>query len=109
AAQLSVTNARRDLYSLSGLEATPATGFPEDDLHEEGPLDAWMGKTAAVPAVQSAVASRKRAEEGVRAANTGGLPTVEAQAEEKFTNATAFVGGHTGIYLLQVIASWKLD
>jgi outer membrane protein len=109
AAQLGVTNARRDLYSLTGLEAQPAETFPEDDLHEESSLDGWLGKAKAVPAVQSAEANRERAEEGAKAASTGWLPSVDATAEEKFTNATAFVGGHTAIYLLQVAATWKLD
>ena len=36
AAQLGVTNTRRDLYSLSGLvPRAGASSFPEDDLHEE--------------------------------------------------------------------------
>jgi outer membrane protein TolC len=109
AAQLAVTNTRRDLYSLSGLQAEPASGFPPDDLHEETPLEGWMGKTNTAPSVQSAVANRERAEEGVRAADTAWLPSVNATAEEKFTNATAFVGGHTAIYLLQLVATWKLD
>jgi outer membrane protein TolC len=37
------------------------------------------------------------------------LPTLSASAQEKFTNATAFVGGHNAIYLFQVTASWKID
>ena len=109
AAQLAVTNTRHDLYSLSGLAAEPATGFPEDDLHEEKSLAAWTGNTSAVPSVQSAEATRVREEEGAKAANTAWLPTLNATAEEKFTNATAFIGGHTNIYLLQLVASWKLD
>jgi outer membrane protein TolC len=109
AAQLAVTNTRRDLYSLSGVAAEPANTFPDDDLHEEKPLEMWTAQTKNVPSVQSAEATRMREEEGVKAAKTGWLPTVAATAEEKFTNATAFVGGHTGIYLLQVAATWKLD
>jgi outer membrane protein len=109
AAELAVTNTRRDLYSLSGLEAEPAAAFPEDDLHQESPLESWTGRTEQVPSVKSAMANTARAEEGARAANTAWLPSIDATAEEKFTNATAFVGGHTAIYLLQVVASWKLD
>jgi outer membrane protein len=109
AAQLAVTNTRRDLYSLSGLQAEPGAEFPQDDLHEEAPLESWLGKTGAVPAVQSAVANRERAEEGARAANTAWLPSIEAKAEEKFTNATAFLGGRSAAYLLQLVASWQLD
>ncbi|MGO8992773.1 MAG: TolC family protein [Polyangiaceae bacterium] len=109
AAQLNVTDGRRDLYSLSGLVAEPASGFPEDDLHEEGPLANWMGKTKDVPSVQSAEASRATAEEGVRTVRDSLLPTVSALGEEKLTNATAFVGGHVSIYLIQVAATWRID
>ena len=109
AAQLGVTNMRRDLYSLSGLAAEPAAGFPEDDLREEEPLANWTGRAGGVPSVKSAEANRVTAEEGARAANAAWFPTVSASAQERFTNATAFIGGHWAIYLLQVAASWKLD
>jgi outer membrane protein len=109
AAQLGVTNTQRDLYSLSGLVAEPATDFPQDDLREEAPLENWTAKTNGSPSVESAVASRTAAEENARAVRAVLLPTVSATAEEKFTNATAFIGGHTSIYLLQLTASWKLD
>jgi|HubBroStandDraft_2_1064218.scaffolds.fasta_scaffold59315_2 outer membrane protein len=109
AAQLGVTNTQRDLYSLSGLAAEPAASFPEDDLHEEAALSDWTSKAGTVPSVKSAVANRMAAEEGVRAANGAWLPSVSASAQEKFTNATAFVGGHIAIYLLQATATWKLD
>ncbi len=109
ASQLGVTNTRRDLYSLSGLVPEPVSNFPEDDLHDEDALANWTGRTSKVPSVQSAEANRMTAEEGVRTVKASLLPTLSATAEEKFTNATAFVGGHTAIYLLQVVASWKLD
>jgi len=106
AAQLAVTNNRRDLYSLTGLNAG---AVPEDDLHEEPALEAWAGKADRMPAVQSAAASVGAADEGVKAAKIAFLPTVAANVEEKFTNATAFVGGHSAIYLAQLVASWRLD
>ncbi len=109
AAQLGVTNTRRDLYSLSGVIAEPSATFPEDDLHEEQPLASWTGKADAIPSVKSAAASRMTAEEGARAADAAWLPTVAASAQERFTNATAFIGGHSAVYLLQLVASWKLD
>jgi outer membrane protein len=109
AAQLGVTNTRRDLYSLSGVVAEPAATFPEDDLHEEDPLATFTRKVDSIPSVKSATASRMTAEEGARAANTAWLPTVAASAQEKFTNATAFIGGHSKVYLLQLAATWKLD
>jgi outer membrane protein TolC len=109
AARLGVTNTQRDLYSLSGLVAEPASDFPEDDLHEEEPLPNWMGTTNSVPSVKSAEASRAAAEHGAHAVKNSLLPTLSATGEEKFTNATAFIGGHTAIYLLQLTANWKLD
>jgi len=109
-AELQLTDTRRDLYSLSGLEAGPVgSGFPEDDLHEEQPLAMWTGKTSALPSVRSAEARRVEAEESAHAAHSAWYPTVSADGQERFTNATAFVGGHTAIYLLQLSASWKLD
>ncbi len=109
AAQLAVDNTRRDLYSLSGLEAQPASEFPEDDLHEEGALEGWTGKAGAVPSVQSAAANVQGADDDYRAAKAAILPTVAGLGEERFTNATAFIGGHSAVYLLQLTATWKLD
>jgi outer membrane protein TolC len=109
AAELAVTNTRRDLYSLSGLAAEPASVFPEDDLREEEPLAAFTGKADDVPSVKSAAANRVSAEQAARAAHAAWLPTVSAAAQEKFTNATAFIGGHNAVYLVQVTAAWKLD
>ncbi len=109
AAQLNVTDARRDLFSLTGVAPQPASAFPDDDLHEEDALAAWLSGMDRLPAVKSAVASRESAEEGSHAARTGWLPTVSGIAEEKLTNATAFSGGHSAFYLLQLAANWRLD
>jgi outer membrane protein TolC len=109
AAQLNVVNARRDLFSLTGVTPEPARVFPEDDLHPEGPMEAWMNGSEKLPSVQSAIATRESAEEASRAARTGWVPTVSGIGEEKFTNATAFAGGHSSFFLLQLTANWKLD
>jgi outer membrane protein TolC len=108
-AQLAVTNTRRDLYSLTGVRPEPASIFPDDDLHEEAPLESWMSGADHVPSVKSAEASRVSADDASHAARTGWLPTVSGTAEEKFTNATAFAGGHSTFYLVQLTANWKLD
>jgi outer membrane protein TolC len=109
AAVLAVTNTRHDLYSLSGLVPEPASAFPEDDLHDEPGLEQFTGKTSELPSVQSAAANRMTAEEQVKAAKGAWLPSVDGRAEERFTNATAFIGGHSAVYLLQLEATWKLD
>jgi outer membrane protein TolC len=109
AAQLNVVNTRRDLYTLTGINPQPASVFPEDDLHPEDPLDGWMSGEERLPSVRSAAATRVAAEQAYKAAKTGWLPTVSGIAEEKFTNATAFAGGHSAYYLFQLVANWKLD
>jgi outer membrane protein TolC len=108
-AQLSVTNSRRDLYSLSGVSAEPGATFPDDDLHEETSLEGWMSSAGTVPSVKSAEASRESADEASHAARTGWLPTVNGIAEEKFTNNSVFSGGHAAYYLVQLTANWRLD
>ena len=109
AAQFEVENVRRDLYTLSGLQPESASAFPEDDLHEETALENWTGRASWVPLVQSAAANREAAERGASAAKAALIPTVAAMGEERFTNATAFIGGHSAIYLLELTATWKLD
>jgi outer membrane protein TolC len=109
AAQLGVTNTRRDLYSLTGVLPEAASAFPEDDLHEEPPLEGWMSGADRTPSVKSAEASRESAEKGSRAARSVWIPSLSGIAEEKFTNATAFSGGHSAFYLLQAVATWRVD
>jgi outer membrane protein TolC len=109
AAQLAVAITRRDLYSVSGLIAEPTSTFPEDDLREEEPLESFTARVDEAPSVKSAAASRMTAEQVARAAHRAWLPTVSGSAQERFTNATAFIGGHSAVYLLQVAATWKLD
>jgi outer membrane protein TolC len=108
-AQLNVTNSRRDLLSLTGVSAEPVSSFPNDDLHEEAPLEGWITGASTLPSVKSAEASRESAEEASHAARTGWLPTLNGIAEEKLTNATGFNGGHTAVYLFELAANWKLD
>jgi outer membrane protein TolC len=108
-AQLAVTNVRRDLLSMTGVAPAPATTFPDDDLHEEAPLEGWMSGASTVPSVKSAEETRASAERASGAAKANWWPTLSGVAEEKFTNSTAFTGGHSDVYLLQLIANWKLD
>jgi outer membrane protein TolC len=84
------------------------TAFLEDDLREEEPLTAWMGGTQNLPKVAAARANREASEENTRAARAAWLPILNANATERFTNATSFAG-HNAYYLLQATASWRLD
>ena len=96
---------RRDLLSLTGVTPEPTSAFPEDDLHEEAPLEGWMSGVSSLPSVKSAVASRESAEGGSHVARTAWLPTVSGTAQERFTNATAFLAGHSAVFVGQLTAS----
>jgi outer membrane protein TolC len=108
AADLNVVDARRSLYSLTGVAPEPATAFPEAELTDEAPLAGWMSGAASSPAVAYARAHRVAAEKTAEAAGAAWYPTASAVGTEKVTNATGFVG-HADYYLLQLTASWKLD
>jgi outer membrane protein len=107
-AEFGVTTNSRNLATLSGIEPEPSASFPQDDLHEEAPLAAWLKSSASTPTVTSAVALRRAAEKSTNAARAAWLPTVTGNATERFTNATAFAG-HSEYYLLQLTATVKLD
>ncbi|HEX7665737.1 MAG TPA: TolC family protein, partial [Polyangiaceae bacterium] len=108
-AQLAVTQTQRDLYSLTGLQAETAADFPEDDLHEETALENWTRNAPGVPAVQAAMANREASEKQADASKALWLPTLTGTAQERFSNATAFIGGHAAVYALILTAQWKLD
>jgi outer membrane protein TolC len=99
----------RSLETLTGVAVGPSLvdAVPLDDLHDEAPLEAWLSSVGGVPAVaearaaahaQDAIASQQRATL---------LPTISAQATERFTNAIGF--GISPYYTVGLVASWKLD
>ena len=106
--------AQREQHAARSLFADrprPRAGgrFPEDDLHEEASLESWTGRVTGVPSVESARANTLTAEQTARSVKSALLPTLSALGEERFTNATAFIGGHSAVYLLQVTLNWRLD
>jgi outer membrane protein TolC len=107
-AALNVATGRRSLESLSGVTPEAASEFPADDLHEERPLDEWLGSIEHLPLIESAMASRRSAEAGASAADAGWLPSLTASAQERLTNAPSLTL-HNEYYLLQLTATWKLD
>ena len=108
AASFSVITGRRSLETLSGLSPEPAASFPVDDLHEEAPLERWLGGSAELPAVRSAESAQRSAEASVNAAKAGWVPTVAASAQERFTNAPS-LSLHNTYYTLQATATWRID
>jgi outer membrane protein TolC len=107
-AELSASLAARSLETLSGLSPEPAAAFPEDDLHSEGSLNGWLTLAGSTPAQRAQQKLNESAEQNRKAANRALLPTLSANAQERFTNATGFTG-RTSAYTLQLILAWKLD
>lgn len=108
-AQLASLTARRQLESLSGLAPAEVSEFPGDNLKEEKPLADWLAGAASLPSVKAAQSSRVAAEKNVATAHSNWLPTLTGSAQQRFTNATGFSGGHDRYYVLQLSASWRLD
>ncbi|WP_394829244.1 TolC family protein [Pendulispora albinea] len=105
----SLVNDRRSLETLSGIDPEPGAGFPEDDLHEEAALAVWLGSGGEdLVAVRAAVLDTEAATKSRDAAKADWLPTLSAQAQNRFTNATGFAG-RSSIYTIQATATWKLD
>ena len=99
--------AARNLETLSGASPTPVGNLIEDDLHEEGALQAWLD-TKSTPSERAQRLLNEAAVAGEHAANSALLPTLTANAQERFTNATGF-SGHSTVLTLQAVLQWKLD
>jgi outer membrane protein TolC len=111
AAEQNVYVSRRALETASRTTPDPVTesDFVRDDLHEEAPLAKWLGIARdSLVVVRPAVLQTEVARENRRAAQAAWLPTVGAQAQEHFTNATGFTG-RCCAYTLQATATWQLD
>jgi outer membrane protein TolC len=107
-ANFAVVTARRQLATATSIEPEPATQFLDDDLHEEKPLESWLASAGATPGVALASASRRAADASASAAKAAWYPTLSANAQERFTNATSF-SGHGAVYLLQATLAWQFD
>lgn len=108
AAQYAVVTARRQLATATSLEPEPATEFIEDDLHEERPLETWLARADTTPNVALANSARRAANANEAAARAAWYPTLSANAQERFTNATSF-SGHSAVYVLQATLAWQFD
>ncbi|MDB5216719.1 MAG: outer rane efflux protein [Myxococcaceae bacterium] len=106
-----VINARRSLESVARLTPEPATreNYREDDLRDEPPLNAWLGRPSDdLVAVRPALLAVDAAEKTRSATRAAWLPTISATGQEHVTNAGGFTG-NTMIYTLQATANWRLD
>ena len=111
AAEQNVVITRRSLESLSRLGPEPATleDYHQDELQQESSLESWLGKTSdELIAVKPALRAIDAAEQSRTATKAAWLPTVNAQAQERFTNAGGFTGRHM-YYTLTANATWRVD
>jgi outer membrane protein TolC len=107
-AALGVALSARSLESLSGLTPLGSDDFPEDDLHEEGPLQSWLDRTTGTPQERAQLELEQAALHNRKAATRAILPTLSGSAQERFTNATGFAG-RTSNYTLQLTLAWRLE
>ena len=108
-AVLSKTLSARALETLSRIAPEAVTALPEDDLHDEGTLDAWVAAIDPnLPQRRVAESERKLAEASRDAAKLTFVPALSAQAQERLTNATGFTG-RVGTYALSATLSFRFD
>ncbi len=106
-ADLLQLTAARNLETLCGASPTPVNDFVEDDLHDEGALEPWLDAKS-TPAQRAQRLLNEAAVSGERAAKSALLPTLTANAQERFTNATGF-SGRSSLFTVQAVLQWKLD
>jgi len=99
--------AARSLETLSGLTPEAVSAFPEVGLESEGPLSSWIDD-AETPADRTQEELTLAAVAGRKAAKAAFLPVLSANAQERLTNATGFIG-QPSVFTLQAVASWRLD
>ena len=103
--------ARQRLVSLAGVEPEPAAADPSISvsLADEAPLPTFVdGHLDQVASIKADLADARTSEVQVRAATALFFPTISASANERFTNATGFLGKYT-IASASLNLSWRID
>jgi outer membrane protein TolC len=108
--RLSLSLARRQLQALSGL--TPDAMVPvrkrDISLVSEAPLESWLARVPNTPAASALKLATDAALEGRLAGSLGYLPTLSAAFDQRFTNATGFVG-RSSVYSITATLQWQID
>jgi outer membrane protein TolC len=109
-AELAVRLAARALASRTHVVPDVGAEPPlADDLHVEPPLPDFLANAPLTPAVKSAALAREAAERTATAQTLTLVPVLTASASERYTNATAFLGGHHEAYTLAASLVWAFD
>ncbi len=108
-AELEVALTGRALRSLSGIEpALDGVTSPQDDLHEEPPLDAFQSPDRALPAVEAAIEGSAAAAGGARAQRLALVPSLGASLTERVTSAEG-LAGREWAWQAVVGLTWSID
>jgi outer membrane protein TolC len=108
--ELNLKLAARQLRVLSGLApdlASPIAVAPAS-LVPEGSLEQWLAKVPQTPAVRAAEAAEDASRLHRRVGTYAYFPTLSAAADQRFTNATGFVG-RNAVFALSATLTWQLD
>jgi outer membrane protein TolC len=109
-AELAVQLAARALASRTGVVADTAVESPlGDDLHGEPALAEFLADAPLTPAVKAAALAREAAERAAKAQALTLVPALIGSASERYTNATALLGGHHAAYALSLSLVWAFD
>ncbi len=101
-------NARRTLFSLTGLMAEAFPSLAPDDLQAEPPISELEGNLSSLSAVRATEEDASGARRTAAAAVAALFPRVDAQFTQRFTNATGFAG-QGALWNAGVNLSWRLD
>jgi outer membrane protein TolC len=69
----------------------------------------WGGERDATRAVGGAAAGRTSAERSATAQRLTLVPVLSGSLSERYTNATAFLGGHDNVFVASVALVWAFD
>jgi outer membrane protein TolC len=109
-AELAVQLAARALASRTQVVPDTAVETPlGDDLHAEPPLAQFLTDAPSTPAVKTAALAREAAERNATAQALTLVPALTGSASERYTNATALLGGHHEAYTLALSLFWAFD
>jgi outer membrane protein TolC len=109
-AELAVKLAARALESATGVAADTASGPAlSDDLKPERPLAELAAASPSTPAVRAAASARAAAERTATAQRLTLVPSLSGSVNQRFTNATAFLGGHDNVWVAMLSAGWAFD
>lgn len=106
-AEYNLALARQRLTSLSGLAPEPGAPVLDVSLADEAPLRTWV-EGGDVATVKAADAETAGAAATVRSASALLYPSLSVSANERFTNATGFLGKYA-IASASANLSWRFD